>query len=230
MDSILLFGGGKETIYQLHHRNNEIGKLILFNYGQKAFTAEFSCLRYYAKVYSKEYQVIELPFMQLPPAIKDGIDCNPYVPQRNLIFSSIALSIAEAQGYKKVYLGAVADALIYDACPFFVDDLNWVVRFSDVKLKSISRKYDTQQIIRSLIKKNVDITHLWSCDNPKDAPMFCGECAKCTGSLHNLRELYKDDKIVRKFYDLKYKNSDITKFLNNEFGQEQQVCNIDKEG
>ena len=230
MDSILLFSGGKESIYQLHHKQNEIGKLLFFNYGQKGFSAELKSLEYYSKLYGKEYQVIDLPFFILPPAIKDGIDCNPYVPQRNLVFISVALSIAESTGYKKVYLGAVADATEYDACPFFVDDINWALRFNDVSVKSFSRRYDTQQIIRSLVKNKVDISHLWSCDNPTGTDKFCGTCAKCTSALHNLRELYSDDKLVRKYYNLKYQPEQITKFLNNEFGQEQSVCSRPEKG
>jgi 7-cyano-7-deazaguanine synthase in queuosine biosynthesis len=73
---------------------NKKSKLIMFDHGQ-LFPAEFTSLRYYAKLYDKPYQVIKLDFFILPPAIKMGIDCNPYVTQRNLVFCSIALSLAE---------------------------------------------------------------------------------------------------------------------------------------
>lgn len=196
----------------------------MFNYGNKSFVAERISLEYYAKKYDKPYEVIDLPFIELPPAIEFGIDCNPYVAQRNLIFSSIAMAVAENRGYKTVLLGAVNDATDYDGSPTFIDDLNYIAQNSGIKISSATARYNTEQILTSLMRNKVDISHLWSCDSPTRHPVFCGGCAKCVSALRLLRDYYSENKLVVKYYYEKYKEIDVTKALNNEFRQDQEVC------
>lgn len=205
MENILLFSGGKESLYQLHFKQKEIGLLLHFNYGHKSYPNELKSLEYYSKLYNIPYEVIELPFFNLPPSIKEGIDCNPYVAQRNLVFASIAMHLAESRGMKGVYLGAVSDAIDYDGHPYFIDDFNNLQVDTSVKLKSISRKYSTATILRSLIKNKVDVSHLWTCDSDiTENGKFCGSCAKCTNALHNYQNHHKGDPYIEKYYRLKY--------------------------
>lgn len=225
-NTILLFGGGKESVYQLHHKHNEIAVLLHFNYGQKSFERENYSAEYYSKKYSIEKLTIELPFFILPPAIKDGIDCNPAVAQRNLVFTSIALHIAEARKIEKVLLGAIADSISFDATGTFIERLNRCIGSSPVKIESLSQRYAEGTIIRSLIKNKVDISELWSCDNNTTQSFFCGKCAKCTTALHNLYDYYADDKDILKYYQQKYFPQDVTNALNNEFRQKQQICKL----
>lgn len=226
MKSILLFSAGKESVYQLHRKSNEIGLLLLFNYGNKAFYVELNSAVYYGKLFDIPVRVIDLPFMNVPPAIKDGIDCNPYVAQRNLIFTSIALHIAETENFNKVLVGVIADGIDYDGSPDFITDMNYVKGSNkNIKVESYTKKLTTHQVIKGLMRLNYDISHLWSCDNPVDKK-FCGKCAKCVNTLREIAEDgYAEEKLVMKYLKEKYTEDAITEVTTTKtYSSKREVC------
>jgi 7-cyano-7-deazaguanine synthase len=110
-----------------------------------------------------------------------------YVPGRNMIFLSFAVSMAEAIGARKVFIGANAvDYSGYPDCrPVFIDAFNSVIKEgtksgaegSDISVEAPLLSMTKAQIIDEGVRLGVPYEHTWSCYEGKDAP--CGGCDSC---------------------------------------------------
>ena len=100
--SVLLFGGGKETLYNLHKAHKSIKLLLQFNYGQAAFLKEFKALMYYSEKFNIPYEVITIPIIA-PDSITKGVpskSCD--VVFRNPILLSLAVNYAVNKRIKNI--------------------------------------------------------------------------------------------------------------------------------
>lgn len=114
-----------------------------------------------------------------------------YVPARNLVIHSIALSIAESLGALAVVAGHNrSDAAIFeDARPEFfrrLERLNGGVKI----LLPFARRTDAQ-VIALAARWGVPLELTWSCYRDGSRP--CGRCSACRGRIESFRQInYKD--------------------------------------
>jgi len=202
MKSVLLFGGGKETVYNLYNSKN-IELLLYFNYGQKSSKQEIKLLRYYSKKFNIPNRVISLKnILHIPYGIKTGqAGGSSNVIMRNTIFTGIAINIAKSSGCSNVIIGTVKahKSIKYqnDGFQHWLKDISSIAyKTEGVTLISPSSKKSFDEICKFLVEK-ADLNHIWLCENDKDHN--CGRCNKCKTFIqesHNFPNAEKLRKII----------------------------------
>ncbi len=113
---------------------------------------------------------------------KQGIP-STYVPARNLIFLSFALSYAEAVGAEVVFIGANAvDYSGYPDCrPAFYRAFHKIIKhgtkIQKIKVLTPLLKLTKEQIVTLGLKLKAPIDQTWSCYQGGKKP--CGVCDSC---------------------------------------------------
>jgi len=110
-----------------------------------------------------------------------------YVPARNLVLLSLALSFAEARGAQRVYFGANSlDYSGYPDCrPEFVEAFSQAatlgtrvgVEGRPIEILAPLQHLTKTEILRRGLELGVDYSLTWSCYRGEEAA--CGECDSC---------------------------------------------------
>ena len=122
---------------------------------------------------------------------QDGIEADvipsTYVPGRNTVFISLALSLAEAQGAEAIYLGINAvDYSGYPDCrPEYLGAFQTLASLSSkvgvegkpIELKAPLVMDSKVDIVKRAVALNVPIPQTWSCYAGGESP--CGKCDSC---------------------------------------------------
>lgn len=195
MKAIVLLSGGIDsatTLYLAKKQRYQCFALI-FDYGQR-HRRELRSAVAVAKCASVAYRVvrIELPWKgsslldkkQKIPARKSfrGIP-STYVPGRNIIFLSFALSYAEAIGAKAIFIGANAiDFSGYPDCrPEFYKAFQKVsekgTKAKKIRVVAPLIRMSKVEIIRLGLKLGAPLKLTWSCYKGGKKP--CGVCDSC---------------------------------------------------
>lgn len=178
--SLVLTSGGLDSTvlftYVKHGLKEETTPLF-FRYSQPFLYQETSALK---KVLSREdYETLVEMYL---PAMKptDG----EFIPQRNLVFLSVALNYAETNGYDKIYAGFIdvsdgeSGREYFDTSKPFVELVQKMTDRVEIITPFINKtKWD---VIALGEKLEVDMVDTWSCNfvsNFTDKP--CGECGNC---------------------------------------------------
>ena len=125
--AISVFSGGLDcTVATCVYDNDYEIHAITFNYGQKAFAQELKASRKICEKMGWAHEVIDLPWLSdisnsslntddnIPEVSEDDLDdldkssetaSNVWVPARNTVFTSIALSYAESIGAEIIIVG-----------------------------------------------------------------------------------------------------------------------------
>jgi len=202
IDACVVFSGGLDSSVCLASAVQEYGSAatlaITFLYGQKHFR-EVDCARTLVGYYGVDHRVIDLTAVgwgnssltsdvPIPEGDVDrpGIP-STYVPGRNLIFLSIATSIAESSGANAVITGVNAvDYSGYPDCrPEFIRSLQKTVDLGTevgvsgrgVEIKAPLIGMDKAQIVSLGSDLEVPFEYTWSCYAGHDVP--CGVCDSC---------------------------------------------------
>jgi 7-cyano-7-deazaguanine synthase len=114
-----------------------------------------------------------------------------YIPARNLVIHSIAMSVAETRGASAIVAGHNrSDARVFqDARPAFfrrLERLNGGVRI----LLPFASLTDAE-VIAAADRGGVPLELTWSCY--RDGPRPCGRCSACLGRLESFRVIGKED-------------------------------------
>ena len=130
----------------------------------------------------------EVPKGRTPEQIATGIP-STYVPGRNLIFLSIAVSFAEAINANAVVFGAhIVDYSGYPDCrPEFIDAFQ---RTANLATKTGTEKrliriwpplinMSKTEIIKTGAELGVDFSLTFSCYDPDEQGRACGQCDSC---------------------------------------------------
>lgn len=196
MKAIVLLSGGLDSTTTLYYAKSKGYKChaLIFNYGQR-HKKEIRCAVAVAKRESVAYRVvrIKLPWMgsslldkkkKIPRYKKQRKEIpSTYVPARNTIFLSFALSYAEAIGAKYIFIGANAiDYSGYPDCrPNFIKAFQEVAkrgtRDSGFIIKAPLINKTKTQIIKLARKLNAPVELTWSCYKGGRKP--CGVCDSC---------------------------------------------------
>ena len=199
--AVILLSGGLDSATTLYVAKEEGYNCYcsIFDYGQR-HKKEIEAARKIARSVDSAYQIlkIKLPWggsSLLDKKVKLPItDCrlpiaipSTYVPSRNIIFLSFALSYAEAIGASAIYIGAHShDYSGYPDCrPEFYRAFSKVilsgtkagVEKKEIKLKAPLLGKTKAEIIRLGNRLGVPFELTWSCYRGGKKP--CGECDSC---------------------------------------------------
>ena len=174
-DSVVL----ANDVFYHSDQNTEIHNLF-FNYGQLNVNSERRCSQQCADKLGLIFKEITIPHFDWSDSVlSGGTNQSQYIPLRNLVLISYALSYAEAIGAKQIFCAFIDPECVYynDTSPLFVEKLNelsfifgieivapFIHSYKTGLLKSLARKY-------GVYEKDVH-----SC-NYSDIP--CGECDDC---------------------------------------------------
>jgi len=150
---------------------------------------------------------INIPVATKPPSQQVTSDIpSTYVPARNIIFLSFALSYAEAIGADALYIGANArDYSGYPDCrPEFFRVFSRVIakgtkagvekRGIKVEVPLINKS--KAQIIRLGSRLGVPFVLTWSCYRGMASP--CGKCESCYFRAKGFKEARVEDPLIKK--------------------------------
>ena len=192
--------GGIDSAVTLYYALNKgySCSALIFNYGQRHLKEIISAKKT-ADLAGAGYQVIDLDFSwgksalldssaELPKGRLNRKEIPPsYVPGRNIVFLSIALSYAESGGFSEIFIGVNAlDYSGYPDCrPSFIEAFNRIsevgtksgVEAEPIKISAPLLELQKSEIILLGSKLGVPFEYTWSCYQGGDSP--CRECDSC---------------------------------------------------
>ncbi|MFA4966960.1 MAG: 7-cyano-7-deazaguanine synthase QueC [Candidatus Margulisiibacteriota bacterium] len=197
--AVVLLSGGLDSTTTLYYAKKKGYKCfaLIFDYGQR-HKRELRSAVAVAKRAKVPYQIlkINLPWkgsalldksikVPISRSIKEMSKKIPptYVPARNTIFLSFALSYAEAIGAKAIFIGANAiDFSGYPDCrPSFYRAYQKVIeegtKAKKIRIITPLIKMTKEQIIRLGLKLGAPLDLTWSCYKGGSKP--CGVCDSC---------------------------------------------------
>jgi 7-cyano-7-deazaguanine synthase len=196
--AILLLSGGIDSTTLLAKLSNENYEVVAvsFHYGQK-HGIELNYAKNNAEKYGvKKHHIIELDktLFKSSALVNSEIDIttyennelpegqvNAYVPFRNLLFISTALSLAETMKVNEVYLAFNSDdnANFWDCRTDFVEKLNAIATSNtSIQIKTPFINLSKTEIVKIARQLNVDLNNTITCYQPNEA-IECGVCLSC---------------------------------------------------
>ncbi|MFQ5542322.1 MAG: 7-cyano-7-deazaguanine synthase QueC [Candidatus Binatia bacterium] len=148
---------------------------------------------------------IDVPKGRDPQEISRGIPVT-YVPARNTIFLSFALSLAEKIESEDIFFGA--NQLDYSGYPDCREE--YIQAFENmaniatksgvegrmkVKVHTPLIRMTKAEIVKKGMKLGLDFSLTWSCYDPTPDGLACGQCDCCLLRLRGFREAGFDDPI-----------------------------------
>jgi 7-cyano-7-deazaguanine synthase len=223
--AIVLLSGGLDSATVLFYakRKGYRCSCLIFDYGQR-HKRELVSARVLARITRSAVQVVRINFPRKGSVLLEKHaripsrrmkDIPPtYVPARNIVFLSCALSYAEAQGAEAIFIGAHAqDYSGYPDCrPEFFRAFRKViatgtksgVEQSSIRLEAPLLQKTKAEIIRLGKRLGVPFALTWSCYRGGKTP--CGECDSCYYRKKGFAEagigdpLYPPRKIIKGVY------------------------------
>lgn len=183
---------------------------LIFDYGQ-LHKKEINCAVNVAKASRSIYRILKIDFpwkgsalldkkIKVPDKITKGIPAT-YVPARNIIFLSFALSFAETINAQAIFIGAHAqDYSGYPDCrPEFFRAFVKMAKAGTLgagKIKILAPLLNRKkaQIISLGLKLNVPYKLTWSCY--RGAKMPCGKCDSCHYRAKGFKEAGLVDPLI----------------------------------
>ncbi len=204
--AILLLSGGIDSttlLAKLINENYEVVALS-FHYGQK-HGIELNYAKKNAEKYNvKQHQIVELDkiLFNSSALVNDEIDIatygnnelpkgqvNAYVPFRNLLFISTALSFAESVKINEVYLAFNQDdnGNFWDCRTEFVERVNAIsMSNTSIQVKTPFINFSKTDVVKLARQLNVDLSNTISCYQPNEANE-CGVCLSCVTKQKAIR-------------------------------------------
>jgi 7-cyano-7-deazaguanine synthase len=210
--AVVLLSGGMDSTTLLYQLKRELDVYpITFYYGQR-HVREVDAALSTCKKLGLQLKLVDIGFLKdvAPSALtrpEEDIPKGHYedismrktvVPNRNMVFISIATSYAIGIGADVVAYGAHGgDHAIYPDCrPAFVDAMNKVLDLCDYKEIYLEVPYlyfSKEDILRKGIELGVDYSLTWTCYEGKK--LACGKCGSCIERLEAFRNVGIKDPI-----------------------------------
>lgn len=217
--AVVLLSGGLDssTVLAIAMERGHDAIALTFDYGQR-HDKEIRCAREVAKALGAvEHIVLSMPIGPLLDSslthadkavpegrsredIAGGIP-STYVPSRNIIFLSIAASVAESMGAESVFIAANAvDFSGYPDCtPEFIRAFQRVMDVGTragkdgrpVRIEAPVIGMTKAEIVREAVRLRVPLELTWSCY--KGGARACGRCDSCLLRLEGFRQAGVED-------------------------------------
>ena len=207
---VTLLSGGMDSTTLLYYLVKVLQRnplVISFRYGQRHLK-ELDYAKLHAQRLNLEHFIVDLPFYGLMSDGKSSLlnkDLDiPHehytnenqkitvVPNRNMVFLSIAVAIAEEREIDTVYYACHAnDHAIYPDCrPEFVEALSKAAQlgtYTNVEIEAPFVNLLKKDIVKIGQSLGIDYEETWSCYEGGDKP--CGKCATCQERAEALENL-----------------------------------------
>ena len=196
--TIVILSGGLDSttlLYHLRDSGHDLKGLTL-RYGQR-HDKEIKFAKYHCELLSIEHKIIDLNSLSslfsetaltnstlpLPSGeYATGTIENTTVPNRNMIFLSIAMSWAIQLGFANVAFGAHRSLTVNypDCTPQFanaMDTVGGVCDWEPVNVLCPFVSWTKAEIVKRGLDLQVPFNRTWSCYEGQEVP--CGECSTC---------------------------------------------------
>ena len=229
---VVLLSGGVDSATLLWKAKSELDAdiyAITFIYGQR-HSKEVECARRLAQIAGVvEHRVVDLTYISWAfhasrlveggTVIQDlkyvSLD---YVPQRNLVFLSIASAWLESLLLEKKYREGILAIAVHrydpetgypDTRPEFIEAVEKAVNLGSaavyegrakVRIWAPFAYYTKIDIVREGLRLGVPYEHTWSCYRGEENP--CGECLSCTLRLRAFMEAGHPDPLTTRYRTL----------------------------
>ena len=176
---------------------------ITFNYGQKAFKREVKAAKEICRKMNWTHEVIDLPWLanistsslntseDIPEVSFDDLDDlekssetagSVWVPARNMVFTSIAVSYAESLGAEIIIVGWDAEeaATFPDNSKEFLNTFNELIDVGSpdkIRIEAPAIDLDKEEIVRLGFEVGAPMELSYSCY--KGGEKHCGVCESC---------------------------------------------------
>jgi len=213
--AVVLLSGGLDSAVTLYIAKNKGFRpfCLIFDYGQR-HRREIDSAKKIAQAAGCHFKVLKIDLTHKRSALLDkhlglpkhtarGIPAT-YVPARNIIFLSFALSFAETLGESAVFIGAHAqDYSGYPDCrPEFFRALQRLAKVGtksgvegkEIKIFTPLINKRKSEIIREGLRLGVPFELSWSCY--KGGRLPCGTCDSCYYRAKGFRELGIEDPLL----------------------------------
>jgi len=216
--AIVLLSGGMDSLVCAGEalKDNKEVSFLHMNYGQKTSARErksFDDIADFYHVPEKDRKVIDMTFLKQiggSSLTDDQIDVknykgdsdsipDSYVPFRNSIILSLAVSWAEVVGATKLYIGAnYEDSPGYPDCrPSYYEAFNKVIKegtkAGNIEILTPVILLKKKEIVKRGVDLKVPFDLSWSCY--KNSDKACGICDSCALRLRGFREAGLKDPI-----------------------------------
>lgn len=192
--AMLLLSGGVDSAVLLAKlvADGFTPRCVSFNYGQR-HKKELLSARAIASYYIVPYEEVDLPHFVFSRSVLTGQSPVPHaryddpsqkvtvVPNRNLVFLSVAAALAIQHKMYHVFFAAHADdAVIYPDCrKEFVESANTTFKLAcGVSIQAPFLSLQKSEVVTIGKKLGCPLHLTWSCYEGKDVP--CGKCGACT--------------------------------------------------
>ena len=202
--AISVFSGGLDcTVATCVYDNHYEIHAITFNYGQKAFAQELKASRKICEEMGWTHEVIDLPWLSdisnsslntddnIPEVSEDDLDdldkssetaSNVWVPARNTVFTSIALSYAESIGAEIIIVGwNNEEGLTFpDNSEEFLNEFNELIKVGSpdkIRIEAPAINLNKEELVELGVKVGAPMKLSYSCYKGEDEP--CGVCESC---------------------------------------------------
>jgi len=203
--AVILLSGGLDSAAALAVSKKKYSEIhaLTFDYSQKALKQEKEASQALSRYYGIEHQIIKLGWLSeisasalcskgCIPDVKEGELDNietaektaqsVWVPNRNLLFISIAACFAEALGFQDIIIGAnQEESLAFpDNSKPFIDAVNETLKYSvksKVKIYAPLLSMSKIDILKKGIELKMPFNMIYSCY--KGGEKHCGKCESC---------------------------------------------------
>lgn len=211
--AVVLFSSGLDSTTVLYYAINKgyDCHCLIFDYGQRHNKEVQNAVKF-AKNLGLEYHIVKtsIPWnksslidkeQEIPEhkTVKKGFIPSTYVPGRNTIFLSYAISYAETIKAKKIFLGinAVDFSSYPDCTPQYLKSMQQVMKAlgNGIEISAPIEKFSKGEIIKLGTKLKVPYEKTWSCYNGKNKP--CGKCDSCKLRAKGFKEAGINDPAIK---------------------------------
>ena len=219
MKVIALNSGGFDSVVMINDLlsyDYEVVSLF-FNWGQPNYELEKLCAEKIGARCSEHIEVnINMPWVNTDMTNK------MYIPMRNLVFSSYALSLAEQYNIKDIFMAIINNGHatpFFDCTKDFYNTLNDLVEGCDIQVHTPLIECSKYDLMVAIDKYNITKEDFFSCNTPINGEP-CGICGDCevlkdifTPSIYDRTDFNTED--FRKAYFDTYVN-EVRLLINNE--------------
>lgn len=211
--AVILFSSGLDSTTVLYYAMSKGYKChcLIFDYGQKHGKEIKSAVKI-AKKLKLDYSIVKILLSWSHDSLTDKNKKVPshkkitasipstYVPGRNTLFLSYALSCAQSINADSIFIGVNSvDFSNYPDCtPEFIKAFNGVLKALKTKIKVLApiSKMSKAQIIKLGTKLKVPYELTWTCYNGYKKP--CGKCDSCKLRAKGFKEAKINDPAISK--------------------------------